>query len=50
MDLAITPQPTEAERAAIEAVLRDDARSEGSSAWANALLPQRPDVPEPESP
>jgi hypothetical protein len=47
MDVEITPQPTEAERAAIEAALREEVQSERSSAWADALLPQRADNPEP---
>jgi hypothetical protein len=48
MDFEITPQPTEAERAAIEAALRKEVQSERSSAWADALLPQRADDPEPD--
>jgi hypothetical protein len=50
MDIEITPQPTEAERTAIEAALREDVQSERSSAWADALLPQRPDVPDLDGP
>jgi hypothetical protein len=46
MDFEITPQPTEAERAAIEAALREDAQSERTSAWADVLLPRREDAPE----
>jgi hypothetical protein len=50
MDFEITPQPTEAERTAIEAALREDVQSERSSAWADALLPQRPDAPDLDGP
>jgi len=46
MDFEITPQPREEERAAIEAALGEDVRSERSSAWADLLLPEREDVPE----
>jgi hypothetical protein len=43
MALEITPQPTEEERAAIEAALEADAREERPSPWAQALLPRRED-------
>ena len=47
MKLEITPQPSEEERAAIEAALGQDAREGRSSAWAERLLPRREDEPEP---
>ena len=47
MDLEITPQPSEEERAAIEAALEDDVREERSSPWAERLLPGREDPLEP---
>jgi len=47
MDLEITPQPSEEERAAIEAALGDDTPGGGSSAWAELLLPMREDASEP---
>jgi hypothetical protein len=46
MKLEITPQPSEEERAAIEAALAEDV-GERSSPWADALLPPREDAPEP---
>jgi hypothetical protein len=47
MDFEITPQPSDEERAAIEAALREEVPSERSSAWPDALLPPREDVSEP---
>jgi hypothetical protein len=47
MELQITPQPSEEERAAIEAALLEDVQEGRSSAWASLLLPQRDDQPEP---
>ena len=47
MELQITPQPSEDERAAIEAALADDAQDGRASAWASLVLPQRDDQPEP---
>jgi hypothetical protein len=44
--LEITPQPTEDERAAIEAALAADAQEERPSLWAQELLPRREDEPE----
>ena len=41
MDLEITPQPSDQERAAIEAALVQEAQEGRSSAWADALLPAR---------
>jgi hypothetical protein len=42
VELEISPQPDEAERAAIEAALEADAAEQPeSSAWADALLPGR---------
>ena len=43
MTLEIKPQPTEEERAAIEAALAADAREERPSPWAQELLPRRED-------
>jgi hypothetical protein len=45
MNLEIKPQPSEEERAAIEAALGQDAHEARSSAWADLLLPQRGDDP-----
>jgi hypothetical protein len=48
MDLEITPQPSDEERAAIEAALVLQAREEQTSAWAARLLPGREgQLPEP---
>jgi hypothetical protein len=47
MQLEITPQPSEEERAAIEAVLGQEAHGARSSAWADRVLPHREDDPEP---
>jgi hypothetical protein len=47
MSFEITPQPSEEERAAIVAALEQEAQEERSSAWAERLLPQREDEPEP---
>ncbi|HEX7582241.1 MAG TPA: hypothetical protein VF321_04070 [Gaiellaceae bacterium] len=47
MRLEIKPQPSEEERAAIEAALGQDVRKERSSAWAELLLPKREDELEP---
>lgn len=42
MELTISPQPDETERAAIEAALAaDEAERPQASAWADALLPGR---------
>lgn len=42
MELTISPQPDENERAAIEAALQaDEAERPRDSAWADALLPAR---------
>jgi hypothetical protein len=41
MSLEITPQPSDEERAAIEAALGQEAHEELSSAWADLLLPGR---------
>jgi hypothetical protein len=41
MDFEVTPQPSDQERAAIEAALGREAQEERSSAWADALLPTR---------
>jgi len=46
MALEITPQPTEDERAAIEAALAADSEDEAPSPWAQELLPRREDDPE----
>ena len=50
MNLEITPQPSEEERAAIEAALGQEAREGRPSAWAGLLLPQRGEDPETEPP
>jgi hypothetical protein len=47
MDLEITPQPSDQERAAIEAALVHDTQEKPTSAWADALLPGREDQPDP---
>ena len=47
MNLEITPQPSDPERAAIEAALGQEAQEERSSGWADLLLPQREGDPEP---
>jgi hypothetical protein len=47
MDFEVTPQPSDQKRAAIEAALGREAQEERSSAWADALLPQREDEPDP---
>jgi len=49
MNLEITPQPSDQERAAIEAALGQEAHEERPSAWADLLLPQREGELEPES-
>lgn len=46
MNLEITPQPSDQERAAIEAALGQEAPHARPSAWADLLLPQREDEPE----
>jgi hypothetical protein len=46
MDLEITPEPSEAERAAIEAALAAEEAEESPSPWLQALLPQREEPPE----
>jgi hypothetical protein len=45
MILEISPEPSEQERAAIEAALAQESRDEEASAspWADELLPQRED-------
>ena len=43
MNLEITPQPAEDERAAIEAALAAEAEDERPSRWAQELLPRRED-------
>ena len=49
MDLDITPEPSDAERAAIEAALAGDGEEgvPGPSPWSEALLPQREEPQEP---
>jgi hypothetical protein len=47
MYLDITPEPTEEERAAIEAALARESEAPRPSPWADALLPQRDGDPEP---
>jgi hypothetical protein len=44
--LEITPEPSEAERAAIEAALAQEAEGP-ASAWAETVLPGRDDPAEP---
>jgi hypothetical protein len=46
MDLEITPEPSEAERAAIEAALAAEVAEKPGSPWPQALLPQREQQPE----
>jgi hypothetical protein len=41
MDLEITPEPTEEERAAIAKALEQEAAETRASAWAGHLLPPR---------
>jgi hypothetical protein len=43
MILEISPQPSDQERAAIEAALAQERREEEASPWADELLPQRED-------
>jgi hypothetical protein len=43
MILEIWPQPSDQERAAIEAALAEASRDEEASPWADELLPQRED-------
>jgi hypothetical protein len=45
--LEITPQPTDDERAAIEAALAAETEEEPPSPWAQELLPHREDDSEP---
>jgi hypothetical protein len=40
MDLDITPEPSEEERAAIEAALAQEDEASRPSPWADELLPQ----------
>jgi hypothetical protein len=52
MHLEITPQPSDQERAAIEAALEQEPHQQMASVWraspwADLLLPQRDDDPEP---
>ena len=46
MDLEITPEPAEDERAAIEAALTAVAEEQRPSPWAQEVLPRREDEPE----
>jgi hypothetical protein len=41
VDLEITPQPTEEERAAIEKALASESEEDPGSAWSRQLLPRR---------
>jgi hypothetical protein len=41
MKLEITPQPSDQERAAIEAALAEETPEDQVSPWADALLPER---------
>jgi hypothetical protein len=41
MNLEVTPQPSDQERAAIEAALVQEAQEECSSAWADGVLPAK---------
>jgi hypothetical protein len=43
MILEITPQPSDQERAAIEAALAQETQDREPSPWADELLPQRDD-------
>jgi hypothetical protein len=43
MILEISPEPSDQERAAIEAALAQESRDEETSPWADELLPQRED-------
>jgi hypothetical protein len=43
MVLEISPQPSDQERAAIEAALAQEGRDDKASLWADELLPQRED-------
>ena len=47
MNLEITPEPSDRERAAIEAALVQEAEEDKVSAWAGGILPQREDELEP---
>jgi hypothetical protein len=47
MELEITPQPDDQERAAIEAALRQEREETRPSAWADEALPSRNDDSEP---
>jgi hypothetical protein len=47
MDFEVTPQPSDQERAAIEAALVQEAQERRSSAWAESLLPRRDDDQDP---
>jgi hypothetical protein len=47
MDFEITPQPSDQERAAIEAALGRETQEKPTSAWADALLPGREDELDP---
>lgn len=47
MDLEITPEPSDQERAAIEAALEQDSQAKRPSAWASVLLPEREDELDP---
>jgi hypothetical protein len=47
MVFEITPQPSDQERAAVEAALAQETPAEEeASPWADALLPRREDEPE----
>ena len=47
MNLEITPEPSDDERAAIEAALADEVREERASVWADLLLPERAESQDP---
>jgi hypothetical protein len=47
MDFEVTPQPSDEERAAIEAALVQEAQERRSSPWADAVLPGRDDDQDP---
>jgi hypothetical protein len=47
MDFEITPQPSDQERAAIEAALVQEMQEKPTSVWADALLPAPDDQLDP---
>jgi hypothetical protein len=48
VDIVITPEPSDEERAAIAAALElESSEAESHSRWQEALLPVREDEPEP---